>query len=700
VPNRLASALSPYLRQHADNPVDWWEWSDEAFAEARRRDVPVLLSVGYAACHWCHVMAHESFEDAETAAQMNDGFVCIKVDREERPDVDAVHMSALVALTRQGGWPMTVFLTPEGTPFHAGTYLPPVPVRGVPSFRQVLAAVTESWLERRDDVERQAASLVAYLRAGAEQEGGAYATPVSLDGATVAPSARELAGAVSVLVTERDNQNGGFGDAPKFPPSMTLEHLLRHHARTGDPVALATVRATAAAMASGGLYDQLGGGFARYSVDATWTVPHFEKMLYDNAQLVGVYARLWRATGDVWARRVALETAGFMTREMLASGGFAASLDADTDGVEGRYYVWTPDQIAEALASTPDPDDAAWVARTCGVTTAGTFDDGASVLRLHPEAFTTAPPPGEEPELVDADRGARWARIRPVLRAVRARRTPPGRDEKIVTAWNGLAIGSFAEAGRILDAPHLVEVAEAVADHVVTLHLREGRLRRASLADRLAEAEGALEDYALLADGLLTLFAATGASRWFTTARSLVETALDLFVSGSRVYDSAADVDGPALFVRAGDPTDNASPSGRSALAGVLVRLGAMTGDLGYRLAADATLAPYRALATGAPRFAGWGLAVAEALLDGPREVVIVGDDDPRDLAAGPLALAAWAAHAPGVVIVVGNPDGPVPALAGRVAIGGEPTAYVCRGASCSLPIMTPAELAANLATP
>lgn len=680
--NRLATSSSPYLRQHADNPVDWHEWSDDAFAEARERDVPVLLSVGYAACHWCHVMAHESFEDEATAAQLNREFVSIKVDREERPDVDAVHMQALLALTGQGGWPMTVFLTPDGAPFHAGTYYPPTPVSGMPSFRQVLDAVTAAWRERRGALEDQSQAIVAHLRTTTEATDD--------DARSLTPA--DLAAAVEVLGRERDPRYGGFGGAPKFPPSMTLEHLLRHHARTGNASALTMARDTAHAMASGGMYDQLAGGFARYSVDATWTVPHFEKMLYDNAQLVGVYARLWRATGDAWARRVALETAAFLERDLL-DGGFTSSLDADTEGVEGRFYVWTPAQLEEALGA----DDAAWAAQVCFVTEEGSFEHGSSVLRLDPSVVAVAPAPGEASA---DDDGARWARVRSRLREARAERTAPARDDKVVTAWNGLAIGSLAEAGRILGEPHLVDLAAEVARYVVGLHLVDGRLRRASLGGTLATAEGVLEDYALLADGLLSLFSATGDVTWFDTARALVDTALDTFVDGGRVFDAPADTAGPALFLRPADPGDNASPSGRSALAGALVRLGALTGELRYRTAADTALASYRTYAHRAPRFAGWALAVAEAQADGPVEVVVVGpaDADVGTLATGDLARAAWSATTPGAVIAVGVEGSAIPALTDRPAHDGAPTAYVCRGTTCSLPISDAATLTAQLA--
>ncbi|HET9142024.1 thioredoxin domain-containing protein, partial [Actinophytocola sp.] len=399
--NRLVGATSPYLLQHADNPVDWWQWGEDAFAEARRRDVPVLLSVGYAACHWCHVMAHESFEDPETAALMNSRFVNIKVDREERPDVDAVYMTATQAMTGQGGWPMTCFLTPAAEPFHCGTYYPPAPRPGMPSFRQLLTAVHEAWSSRDEEVRGAGARVVAEL---ARQTG-------PLQESVVDDSA--LAGAATSLLGEFDRRNGGFGDAPKFPPSMVLEFLLRHHERTGSVEALSIVERTAQKMAAGGIYDQLDGGFARYSVDARWSVPHFEKMLYDNALLLRVYVHLARLTGSARYREVAEQTAGFLLdRLRTREGGFAASLDADTDGEEGLTYVWTPVQLAEALGQA----DGAWAANLLGVTGSGTFEHGTSTLQLEAEP----------------DDPARWQDVRARMLRARDARPQPARDDKVI----------------------------------------------------------------------------------------------------------------------------------------------------------------------------------------------------------------------------------------------------------------------------
>ena len=473
MPNRLAAATSPYLLQHADNPVDWWEWSDEAFAEARRTDRPVLLSVGYAACHWCHVMAHESFEDADTAAYMNEHFVNVKVDREERPDVDAVYMSATTAMTGHGGWPMTVVLNPDGEPFFAGTYFPDQPRHGQPAFRQVLEALVLAWRERRDEVGRVAADVAGHLRG---QQLVAGEEPIDED---------VLAGAVQALAREYDAANGGFGTAPKFPPSMVLEFLLRHAARvstlrqaqdgagsttreTGSTgsLALSMASATLHAMARGGMYDQLGGGFARYSVDAGWVVPHFEKMLYDNAQLLGVYTRWWRQTGDPLGERVARETADFLVYELrTAEGGFASALDADTEGEEGRFYVWTPAQLVDVLG----PEDGAWAAELFAVTDAGTFEHGSSTLQLRR----------------DPDDPARWADVRSRLLRARDDRIRPARDDKVVAAWNGLAIASLAEAGVLLGEPLYLGAALDAGRLLRDRHLDGRSLRRVSRDGRV-----------------------------------------------------------------------------------------------------------------------------------------------------------------------------------------------------------------------
>jgi uncharacterized protein YyaL (SSP411 family) len=673
VPNRLAASTSPYLLQHQDNPVDWHPWGDEAFAEARERDVPVLLSIGYAACHWCHVMAHESFEDPQVAAFLNANFVPVKVDREERPDVDASYMEATTALTGHGGWPMTVFTTPDGLPFYCGTYFPPAPRHGMPSFSQLLASVAQTWAERRDEVVAAGQRIVAGLAEQALVAGDPSA----------APDADRLDAAVRSLAATYDEQRGGFGDAPKFPPSMVLELLLRHHARTGDADALRMAADTCAAMARGGIYDQLAGGFARYSVDAGWVVPHFEKMLYDNALLLRVYTHLWRATGSPLARRVALQTADWMVRDLrTAEGGFASALDADTNGVEGLTYAWTPAQLVEALG----PDDGEWAAALLQVTPAGTFEHGASTLQLP----------------VDPDDEQRWDRVRAALLRARDERPQPARDDKVVAAWNGLAVAALAEAGALLDRPDLVAAATGAADLVLRLHVVDGRLRRVSRDGAVGAPGGVLEDYADLAEGLLALVAVDGAPRWLASAGALLDTVLERFADGSGgFYDTPDDRDDVTLSAlrRQQDPTDNATPAGWSAAAGALLTYAAYTGSATHREAAEAALGVYGRLADHA-RFAGWGLAVAEALVDGPREVAVVGPAG--DPATGAMHQAALRGTAPGAAVAIGDPDaagGPqaVPLLADRPLVDGRPTAYVCRHFVCDAPTTDVDVLAAAL---
>lgn len=670
--NRLAHETSPYLLQHADNPVDWWPWSEEAFEEARRRDVPVLLSVGYSSCHWCHVMAHESFEDEATAAYLNENFVSVKVDREERPDVDAVYMEAVQAATGHGGWPMTVFLTAEAEPFYFGTYFPPAPRHGMPSFRQVLEGVRQAWAERREEVADVAGKIVRDL-AGREIDYGA--------GKQV-PGEQELAQALLGLTREYDPQRGGFGGAPKFPPSMVIEFLLRHAARTGSEGAAQMARDTCERMARGGIYDQLGGGFARYSVDRDWVVPHFEKMLYDNALLCRVYAHLWRATGSGLARRVALETADFMVRELRTEeGGFASALDADSDDgsgrhVEGAYYVWTPEQLRAVLGD----DDAELAAQYFGVTREGTFEEGASVLQLPQQEGVF------DAEKVDS--------VRRRLFAARAERPAPGRDDKVVAAWNGLAIAALAETGAYFDRPDLVDAALAAADLLVRVHLDDrAQLARTSKDGRVGANAGVLEDYADVAEGFLALASVTGEGVWLDFAGLLLDHVLVRFTDEKTgaLYDTAADAE--RLIRRPQDPTDNAAPSGWTAAAGALLGYAAQTGSEPHRTAAERALGVVRVLGPRVPRFIGWGLAVAEALLDGPREVAVVGPAL-DDAGTRTLHRTALLGTAPGAVVAYGVAGGEeFPLLADRPLMGGEPTAYVCRNFTCDAPTTDPERL-------
>jgi uncharacterized protein YyaL (SSP411 family) len=660
--NTLGEATSPYLRQHADNPVHWRQWTPEALAEAAERDQPILLSVGYAACHWCHVMAHESFEDDDVAAAMNAGFVCIKVDREERPDIDAVYMNATVALTGQGGWPMTCFLTPDGRPFFCGTYYPK------PNFLQLLAAISDTWQSRRDEVERASDQIITELRsmASALPGGGPAVQPALCDHA------------VAAVLDDEDTTKGGFGGAPKFPPSALLEALLRSHERTGDPAPLATVERTAVAMARGGIYDQLAGGFARYSVDDSWVVPHFEKMLYDNALLLRAYAHWARRTGNDLARKVTRETARFMIDELSADGMFISSLDADADGVEGLTYAWTPAQLHEVLGD----DDGRWAATTFGVTDTGTFEHGSSVLQLPS----------------DPDDAERFDRVRTALLAARASRPQPGRDDKVVTAWNGWAITALAEASVALDEAEFLDAAMQCARSVLDLHIVGGRLRRASLGGRVGDSAAILEDYATLATALLTLYQITGKAEWLAAATGLLDTALEHFADSEhpgRWFDTSDDAE--QLLVRPADPLDGATPSGASSIAEALLTAAhlvpASHADR-YASAAAEALSTATPVLARLPRSAGHWLAVAEAAVRGPIQIAVATEDPDSAL------LRAARRLAPGGAVVVGGAVNSSELLIDRDLVGGADAAYVCRGRVCDLPVTTAGDLAAALDVP
>ncbi len=663
--NRLASSTSPYLLQHATNPVDWWPWCEEAFAEAARRRVPVLLSIGYAACHWCHVMAHESFENPDIAAVMNANFVNIKVDREERPDVDAIYMEATQAITGHGGWPMTCFLTPTGEPFHCGTYFPPSPRHGLPGFPELLIAVHQAWAQRGDQV-RDAARRIAKQLA----ERAAPLAESTVD-------AQVLADAVDKLAAEFDYQHAGFGGAPKFPPSMLVEFLLRNHERTGSKRALSMAERTCEAMARGGMYDQLAGGFARYCVDAAWVVPHFEKMLYDNALLLRAYTHLARLTGSASARRVAEQTATFLLDGLgTAQGGFAASLDADTAGVEGATYVWTPEQLIEVLGSA----DGHWAAELLTVTKAGTFEHGASVLQLPAEP----------------DDAQRWERVRTALLAARATRPQPGRDDKVVTEWNGMAITTLAEAGGVCGRPEWIAAAAAAAELMLGTHMVNGRLRRSSRDGAVGQAAGVLADHAWLIEGLLALHQVTGEDRWLQAALPVLEIAQKHFGDSAHPgawFDTASDAE--ALYRRPTNPTDNATPAGASALAAALVTASALTGAESYRAAAESSVARAGSVLAKAPQAAGHWLTAAEALAQGPVQIAVIGPAG--DAARVALKGAArWAAPG-GAVVLAGEPGANAPMLAGRDLMDGVPAAYVCHGFVCDRPVTSVEDLQAQL---
>ncbi len=663
--NRLAESTSPYLLQHADNPVDWYEWGEEAFALAQSLDRPILLSVGYAACHWCHVMAHESFEDPVTAAYMNDHFVNVKVDREERPDVDAVYMQATQAMTGHGGWPMTCVLTPTGEPFFAGTYFPPEPRQGMPAFTQILQALAEAWRTRRSDVLGASREAVEHLRT----KSAISSTPVD---------AAALDAAVELLATQFDGTAGGFGGSPKFPPTMVLEFLLRQYARSGDERSVAMARRTADSMARGGIYDQLGGGFARYSVDRFWRVPHFEKMLYDNAQLVRFYLHVAR-TGEVGqaaqSERIARETADFLLAELATSeGGFASALDADSadeagDVHEGAYYVWNRDQLIDVLG----PDDGPWAADVLAVTPEGTFERGYSTLQRP----------------ADPDDPGRWPSIRARLLEARSKRSRPARDDKVVAAWNGLAISALAEASVVLDEPRYAEAAVAAAELLVSVH-RAGndgfvRTSRHGVQGRSA---AVLEDYGCVADAFLAVLGITGDAVWLERARGILNRALEHFADGDGGFFDTAD-DAEALVVRPQDPSDNAHPSGTSALLHALVAFAALTGERRYRDAAEAGLGRLSTLIERAPRFAGWSMTAAEAMVAGPMEVAIVGVDGPERRALHRAALALDGS----AVVVAGEAGLDIPLFRDRTEIDGKPAAYVCRDFVCDLPVTEPRSL-------
>ncbi|MBA3366943.1 MAG: thioredoxin domain-containing protein [Actinobacteria bacterium] len=649
--NRLAGETSPYLLQHADNPVDWYPWGPEALERARSEDRPILLSIGYAACHWCHVMEHESFEDEGTAALMNALFVNVKVDREERPDLDSVYMDAVVTLTGQGGWPMTVFLTPEGEPFHGGTYYPPEPRHGLPSFRQVLAAVAEAYRERRPDVARSATALVDAIQRSSELAPSQEPLTDSL----LSQAARDLR-------SQFDPVCGGFGRAPKFPPASTLEFLLRRHRRSGDDEMLAMVRTTLDAMAAGGMYDLLGGGFHRYSVDERWLVPHFEKMLYDNALLAPAYLHAWVVTGTERYRTIAEETLGYMLRELrLAEGCFASAQDADTDGVEGLTFTWTPEELAEVLGrDRPELLEP--------------FEHGRSILRG---------------DLEPAERHA--------LLETRERRPKPLRDDKAITSWNGLALAALAESGRRLQRLDLVEAAQALAEFLLgALSDAEGRLYRTY---RLGQAKntGYLEDYADVANGLYELHLATGSLRWLQECRRLALLAVELFADEERGGFFLSPAHGERLVARKKAFDDHPTPSGNSMLASVLLRLARIYGDDELERRGVGVLRLVREGLSRAPSAFGHALCALDLHLSPPREIAVVG---PRgDSRTGALARGALAPFDPNAVAAfsTGQSDAgaqDVPLLAGKDLVHGQPAVYICERFQCRAPVTRPENLA------
>jgi uncharacterized protein YyaL (SSP411 family) len=618
-------------------------------------------------------MAHESFENEAVARLVNERFVAIKVDREERPDVDAVYMTATQAMTGQGGWPMTVFATPAGEPFYCGTYFPRA------NFVRLLQAVSDTWHEQRDAVLNQGRTLADAI--GQAATGERLTTPVTAD--LLDAAAERLSG-------EYDETHGGFGAEPKFPPHMNLLFLLRHHERTGDARSLEIVRHTAEAMARGGICDQLAGGFARYSVDATWTVPHFEKMLYDNALLLRVYTYLWRLTEDPLAARIAEDVTRFLIRDLsTAEGGFASALDADTEGVEGATYVWTPAQLREALGDS----DGAWAADLFAVTGRGSFEHGTSVLRLARDVDDA------DPSVVD-----RWRRVREALLADRNERPQPLRDDKVVAAWNGLAVTALAEYAAVRRgfaaagigsqaAPEAVAVAVKTAEALAQRHIVDGRLRRVSRDGVVGQPAGVLDDYGCVAEAFCAVHQLTGEGRWLELAGRLLDTALERFGNGSGGFFDTAD-DAEHLVARPADPTDNATPSGLSAMVAALTTYAALAGSPRHREAAEAALVTVAPIMARHARFTGYACAAGEAQLAGPYEIAVATEDPGGD----ELVRAAWRLAPPGAVVVAGPPDRPgVPLLADRPLLDGGSTAYVCRGFVCDRPVTTAAELATKL---
>jgi uncharacterized protein len=648
MPNRLADETSPYLLQHKDNPVDWYAWGEEALARAREEDKPILLSIGYSACHWCHVMERESFEDPETAALMNARFVCIKLDREERPDLDAIYMEACQAMTGAGGWPLNVFLTPEQVPFYAGTYFPPDSRMGMPGWRSVLDAVADAWEQRRDEI-----------RAGGERIAGRLSGGALLMASKEPMDPRALDEAVAGLRTQYDRAHGGFGGAPKFPPASALEFLLR---RGETEMTAHTLRA----MASGGMYDQVGGGFARYSVDPYWLVPHFEKMLYDNALLARVYLHGWQVTGEQLFRRVCEETLDWALREMRGhEGGFYSAFDADSEGVEGKFYVWSVDEMREALAGEPDAEEAiAWF----GATDRGNFEGRNIPVRG----------PGSPDRLDD------WRRR---LYEVRSTRVWPGLDDKRLASWNALMISALADAGAVLERSDYVDAARASADFVLrSMRDGEGRLLR-TWKDGRAKLNAYLEDHAFLLEALLTLYEASFEPRWFAEARAVADTTIERFGDEQNGGFFETSSDHERLVARRKDLEDHPIPSGNAAAAYGLLRLAALTGEHDYEARAVSVARLLHELAPKHPQAFGHLLQALDFHFAPVKEVALVGDD------LRPLERVVRGAFRPHLVLAGGDGDG-VPLLEGRSPVDGRSAAYVCERFACKPPVTQPEELA------
>ena len=664
--NRLAGETSPYLLQHAENPVDWFPWGDEALAVAESEERPIFLSIGYSACHWCHVMERESFEDTGIAALLNANFVSIKVDREERPDLDSIYMDAVQAMTGQGGWPLSAFLAPDGRPFFAGTYFPKEATHGLPSFRQVLEAIAAAWRDRREDVERQGNQVVE-----------AISRTLSVT-ASQEPLTDEISmNALAELRTDFDERWGGFGGAPKFPQPMTLEFVLRMAVR-GEPDALEMLTTTLDRIASGGIYDQVGGGFARYSTDAAWHVPHFEKMLYDNAQLAQLYVRAWLFTREDRYRRVATDTLDYLLREMRHfEGGFFSSQDADSEGLEGKFFAWTWEELVSLIG-----EDAA---RSFGATPAGNWE-GTNVLWL---------PDGSEPSGLDLSAARR------TLFEAREARVRPGTDDKVLTAWNAMAITALAEAGRAFEEPRFIDAAEGCARFVLkNLRRADGRLLR-SWREGIPGRAGFCDDHALLASACLTLFSTTGGIDWFREAVVLLDALVDLFLDAERGGFFQTGSDDDQLVLRPKELYDNAVPSGNSVAADVLQRVALLSGDPDREQVGVAAIQLVRDALGKAPTAFGHALCALDLSLGPSREVAIIGDPD--DIRTRALTDEVHRNRfLPNAVVAIGDPRHreameAVALLRDRPQVEDAPTAYVCQRFACRLPVTRPEELAAQL---
>lgn len=668
MPNRLIDETSPYLLQHADNPVNWYPWGEEALLLAHDADRPVFLSIGYSACHWCHVMAHESFEDEQVATILNEHFVSVKVDREERPDLDHIYMTAVQALTGSGGWPMSIFLTPEGTPFYGGTYFPPTPRYGMPSFTQVLHAIVDAWQDRRDELVTSGQKLVSAIQQQGQADAASTSRRRDLDENTPYSAFR-------ALQQSFDRSNGGWGQAPKFPQPMALEFLLRYHHATSNADALEMVTQTLEAMARGGMYDHLGGGFHRYSVDERWLTPHFEKMLYDNAQLARVYLHAWQVTGRTFFRTVVEETLDYVMREMLApGGGFYSTQDADSEGVEGKFFVWTPDEIREVLDGEAD----AFMA-TYGVTRHGNFE-GRNILEF----------------VGDMDQRSSLASARRKLFEARDKRVHPRRDDKVLTSWNGLMLAAFSEAGRVLDREDYRQTATKCAEFLLReVRSHDGRLLH-TWKDESARFNGYLEDYSYFINGLLELYQTTFEPRLYLAAHELTQTMLAHFQApGGGFYDTSDDHE--ALITRPRDLQDNATPSGNAMAVTALLKLAGLSSEPRYVELAHQTLAQIQPMMAQYPLGFGQWLAALSYALSHSREIVIIGQPQAPDTIA--LLGIAQDGYQPHQIVAVGAPDSDmsIAAFQDRGRIGNRATAYVCANFACQAPVADPDGLRALL---